>query len=135
MKRLIMIVLTLLPGLFVARADKLVMTLDRAIALARVNSVDAAVALNELRASYWQYRSYRADLLPEVNFNATMPSYSKRYSSYLQSDGSYTFVRTSNLGLAGTLSMTQKLWFTGGTVSLQSSFDMMRQLGRGAYSR
>ncbi|MDE5958869.1 MAG: TolC family protein, partial [Muribaculaceae bacterium] len=111
------------------------MTLDRAIALARVNSVDAAVALNELRASYWQYRSYRADLLPEVNFNATMPSYSKRYSSYLQSDGTYTFVRTSNLGLAGTLSMTQKLWFTGGTVSLQSSFDMMRQLGRGAYSR
>lgn len=130
-----MIVLTLLPGLFVARAEKLVMTLDRAIALARVNSVDAAVALNELRASYWQYRSYRADLLPEVNFNATLPSYSKRYSSYLQSDGTYTFVRTSNLGLAGTLSMTQKLWFTGGTVSLQSSFDMMRQLGRGAYSR
>lgn len=127
--------LIMIPGLFVARAGKQYMTLDRAIAIARVNSVDAAVALNELRASYWQYRSYRADLLPEVNFNATMPSYSKRYSSYLQSDGSYTFVRTSNLGLAGTLSMTQKLWFTGGSVSFQSSFDMMRQLGRGAYSR
>ncbi len=122
-------------GLLTARAERVSMTLDEAIARARVNSVDAAVAFNELRASYWQYRSYRADLLPEVNFNATLPAYSKRYSSYLNGDGSYSFVRTSNLGLSGTLSMTQKLWFTGGTISLQSSFDMARQLGRGASSR
>lgn len=127
--------LTLLPGLFLARAGRVSMTLDEVIAMARLNSVDAAVALNELRASYWQFRSYRADLLPEVNFNATLPSYSKRYSSYQESDGTYTFVRSSNLGLTGTLSMSQKLWFTGGTVSLETSFDMMRQLGRGARSR
>ena len=118
-----------------ARAEKVEMTLDQVIDAARLNSVDAAVALNNLRSAYWQYRSYRADLLPEVNFNASLPSYFKRYSSYQQSDGTYTFVRSSNLSLSGTLSMSQKLWFSGGTISLQTSFDMMRQLGRGAYSR
>lgn len=111
------------------------MTLDEAIALARVNSVDAAVALNELRASYWQYRSYRADLLPEVNFNATVPAYSKRYSSYQNPDGSYNFVRSSNLELSGSLTMRQNVWLTGGSVSVQTSYDWLRQLGRGAYSR
>ena len=43
-------------------------SLNEAIALARVQSVDAAVALNELKTAYWEYRTFRADLLPEVNF-------------------------------------------------------------------
>lgn len=111
------------------------MTLDEVIARARVASVDAESSLNSLRASYWQYRSYRAELLPEVKFNATVPSYSKRYSTYQNSDGSYTFVRTSNMEMTGRLEVTQNVWLTGGTLSLQTSFDFMRQLGRGAYSR
>ena len=40
-------------------------TLDEAILLARVQSVDAAVALNELKTAYWEYRTFRADLLPD----------------------------------------------------------------------
>ena len=31
-------------------------SLDEAITLARVQSVDAAVALNELKTAYWEYR-------------------------------------------------------------------------------
>ena len=37
------------------------MTLPEAIALARTQSVDAAVALNELKTAYWEYRTFRAD--------------------------------------------------------------------------
>ena len=57
-----------------AAADTLTLSLDDAIARARANSVDAAVALDELRQAYWEYRTYRADLLPEVTFNATLPA-------------------------------------------------------------
>lgn len=57
-------------------------TLNEAIALARTQSVDAAVALNELKTSYWEYRTFRADLLPEVNLNGTLPNYNKSYSRY-----------------------------------------------------
>ena len=49
-------------------------TLDEAIVIARTQSVDAAVALNELKTAYWEYRTFRANLLPEMNLKATLPS-------------------------------------------------------------
>ncbi|MBR5613132.1 MAG: TolC family protein, partial [Bacteroidaceae bacterium] len=110
-------------------------TLDEAITLARVQSVNAAVALNELKTAYWEYRTFRADLLPEVNFSATLPSYAKSYNSYQQSDGSYTFVRNNYLQMAGEISIDQNIWFTGGTLSLNSALDFMKQLDGTIYER
>ena len=106
-------------------------TLNEAIALARTQSVDAAVALNELKTAYWEYRTFRADLLPEVNFSGTLPSYGKQYNSYQNEDGSYSFVRSNKLGLNGTLSIDQNIWFTGGKIALSSSLDFVKQLGSG----
>lgn len=104
-------------------------TLNEAIAMARSQSVDAAVALNELKTAYWEYRTFRADLLPEVNLTGTLPNYNKSYSSYQNSNGSYSFVRNSALGLSGELSIDQNIWLTGGKLSLTSSLDYMKQLG------
>ncbi len=103
-------------------------SLEEAIALARTQSVDAAVALNELKTAYWEYRTFRADLLPEVNFTGVLPDYKKSYSSYQNSDGSYGFVRNNTLGLNGQLSIDQNIWFTGGKLSLTSSLDYLKQL-------
>ena len=110
-------------------------TLEEAIITARVQSVDAAVALNELKTSYWSYRTYRADLLPEMNFNATLPSYRKSYSAYQQEDGSYTFVRNNNLQMSGEVSIDQNIWLTGGKLSLNTSIDFLRQLDGHKYNR
>ena len=103
-------------------------TLDEAITLARVQSVNAAVALNELKTAYWEYRTFQADLLPEVNLSATLPSYAQSYNSYQQSDGSYTFVRNNFMQMAGALSIDQNIWLTGGKLSLNTSLDFMKQL-------
>lgn len=105
-------------------------TLAEAIALARVQSVDAAVALNELKTAYWEYRTFRANLLPEINFTGTLPNYNTSYSSYQNSDGSYTFVRNNTLGLSGQISIDQNIWLTGGKLSLTSSLDYVSQLGK-----
>jgi len=110
-----------------AQTDTLRLTLDDCITMARRQSVDAAVALGELRSAYWQWRSYKADLLPEVSLQATLPSYNKRYSSYQQADGGLSFVRNDYLGLDGSLHITQKLWPTGGTLSVESSLDYLHQ--------
>ncbi|MBQ8223736.1 MAG: TolC family protein [Bacteroides sp.] len=110
-------------------------TLPEAIALARTQSVDAAVALNELKTAYWEYRTFRADLLPEVNLTGTLPNYMKSYSSYQNADGSYSFVRNNTLGLSGELSIDQNIWFTGGKLSLTSSLDYLKQLGSGGYKQ
>ena len=110
-------------------------TLEEAILTARANSVDAAVALNELRTAYWSYRTYRADLLPEINFNATVPSYRKSYSAYQHEDGSYSFVRNNYMQMTGEVSIAQNIWFTGGTLSLNTSLDFLKQLENPKYNR
>ena len=88
MKRHYLLFLALLPLIGWAHEDTLRLSLDDCIMMARRQSIDAAVALGELRSAYWQWRSYRADLLPEVSLSGTAPSWNKRYSSYQQADGS-----------------------------------------------
>ncbi|WP_394700345.1 TolC family protein [uncultured Bacteroides sp.] len=131
MKNLQLISVAVLYSLTLQAQTERTITLPEAIALARVQSVDAAVALNELKTAYWEYRTFRADLLPEMNLTGTLPDYNKSYSAYQQSDGSYTFVRNNTLGLSGELSIDQNIWFTGGKLSLTSSMDFVRQLGTG----
>jgi outer membrane protein TolC len=130
--------LTLFCGLFAVASSAQTtqqITLAEAIALAREQSVDAAVALNELKTSYWEYRTFRANLLPEVSLTGTLPNYNRSYNSYQQSDGSYTFVRNNSLGLSGALSVNQNIWFTGGQLSLTSSLDYYNQLGSEGYEQ
>lgn len=103
-------------------------SLEEAICLARTQSVDAAVALNELKTAYWEYRTFRADLLPEVNMSATIPSYNKKYNAYQQNDGAYTFVRNNYLGMNGAISVDQNIWLTGGKLSLTTSLDYLQQM-------
>ena len=134
-KNILLAVCFLMPLATMAQNDTLGhernITLSEAIVLARTQSVDAAVALNELKTAYWEYRTFRADLLPEVNFTGTLPNYNKSYSTYQNSDGSYSFVRNNTLGLSGQLSVDQNIWFTGGKLSLTSSLDYLKQLGSG----
>lgn len=109
--------------------DTLRLSLEETIRLAQLQSVDAAVALNELKSAYWEYRTYCADRLPEVAFDGTIPNYMKRYNSYQLEDGSYTFVRNNRLGMNGGIILRQNIPFTGGTVSLGTSLEFSRQLG------
>ena len=131
MNRVFAFFLAWLPLAVLAQTDTLHLSLDDCIAMARRQSIDAAVALGELRSAYWQWRSYRADLLPEVSLSGTAPSWNKRYSSYQQADGSLSFVRNDYLGLDGAVNITQKLWPTGGTLSVESSLDYLHQSGSG----
>lgn len=110
-----------------AQSTQMPLTLDDAIAMARVRSVDAAEAIDELRSAYWQWRTFRADQLPELSFNATLPSYAREYTSYMNEQGDYSFVGTNTLQATGELSIKQNIPLTGGTVSVNSSLDFLRQ--------
>ena len=130
MKQLFPSIIFFIAAALIAQAQttrEMQLTLDDAIAMARVRSVDAAEALDELRSSYWEWRSFRAEQLPELTFKATAPSYAKQYSSYMNEDGSYSFVGTNSLQASGQLSVTQNIPLTGGKVSLNSSLDFLRQ--------
>ncbi|CCY49659.1 MULTISPECIES: TolC family protein [Bacteroides] len=128
-KNILLVLAAFVCPLILEAQDERKITLGEAIALARTQSVDAAVALNELKTSYWEYRTFRADLLPEVNLTGTLPNYNKSYNSYQNSDGTYGFVRNNYLGLSGDLSIDQNIWFTGGKLSLTTSLDYIKQFG------
>ncbi len=129
-----MVIMILHSSLFTLHSfgqEKISLSLDECITMARKQSVDAAVALGRLKSAYWQWRSYKADLLPEVSFSATLPSYNKRYTSYQQADGGISYVRNDYLGLDGSLYVSQKIWPTGGTLSVETSLDFLHQSGTG----
>lgn len=115
--------------------EPLRLSLKEVMTRARTNSVDAEVALNRLKSAYWSYRSYKAELLPELSFSATLPSYRKQYSPYMNDNGSYTFVANNYLQLDGELSLTQNIWLTGGQLSVNTSLDFYRQLGASGFNR
>lgn len=110
-------------------------SLETAIDRARTNSVDAEMAVNQLRTAYWGYRTYRAELLPELSFAATVPAYYRQYSAYMNPDGSYSFVPNDYLQLNGQLSVTQNVWLTGGQISIRSNLDFYRQFGDPTFNR
>lgn len=110
------------------------LSLQEAITLAQLQSVDAAVALNELKTSYWEYRTHQADQLPEMSFSGYIPNYTQIYNKNQLPDGTITYVRNNSLGLIGEMSITQNIALTGGVISLNSSLDFSRQLGKGAYN-
>ena len=129
-KKSLLLIATLLFPLLASSQNEHKIALNEAIALARIQSVDAAVALNELKTAYWEYRTFRADLLPEMNLSGELPNYNKSYNAYQQPDGSYTFVRNNTFELSGEVSIDQNIWFTGGKLSLSSSLDYIKQLGK-----
>lgn len=131
MKKIAFIHLLICLSLGVRSQSGRLISLNEAISLARSQSVDAAVALNELKTAYWEFRTFRADLLPEINFAGTLPDYRKNYSKYLHENGTSTFVHTNTLGLSGTLSIDQNIWFTGGRLSVATSLDYLDQLTSG----
>lgn len=120
-----------LPAQEVSETPVRTITLEEAILLARTESVESAVALNELKSAYWQYRTFLAELLPEVNFTATVPSVGRQYNSMQTDDGTYKFVRSDYLEMNGAISVDQNIWFTGGTLSLETSLDYLRDLSGG----
>ena len=104
-------------------------TLDDAITRAATQSVDAVVAKNEYKTAYWEYRTYKSELLPELMFNGTLPYYSKSYNQYQQADGTYTFVSNDYRKIDAGLSVNQSIPLTGGSISMESSMEQLKQYG------
>ncbi len=134
MKHLLTILMSLSVGLSTLcgaeiNSSPFIISLDEAIEIAIDNSVSTKVAENQRLTSYWRFNSYKANMLPEISFTGTMPSYSQSYATYQREDGSYTFVKNNNLEFEGGLQMVQNIPLTGGQIALQSSLDFIRQIG------
>ncbi len=112
-----------------AQQDTIRIPLDQAIYESGIHSLEAMVARDEFRSKYWEYRTYRAELLPEVILDGTLPYYSKSYNRFQNADGSYTFVGNDYSRLDAALSINQNIPWTGGKLSVESSLQRLDQYG------
>lgn len=66
------------------------LSLSEALDIASEQSLDAMVAKDQMRVSYWQFRNYQADMLPALTFEGTLPSLNRLLTEYQKEDGTYT---------------------------------------------
>ncbi|MCR5069116.1 MAG: TolC family protein [Prevotella sp.] len=117
--RRIYIIMSLVVASIVSHAQKL--TLQAAMAIAEENSLDAHVARYSFMSSYWQYRSFKAQLLPSVNLSAGLAGFNHSIvETRNYEDGRVNHVNNNSMTNSMTLSLDQQIAATGGKVSLQS---------------
>ena len=86
--------------------SKKTLSLEECIAIARSESPSAKIARKNYEASYWSYRSFKADYLPNVSLTGNTPSFSRSIISNLQDDGQQEFVSQNFSSSFGNLSIS-----------------------------
>ena len=98
-----------------------VLTFEEVIKLSEEQSPQALMAKHRFRASYWQNRSFVAQYLPSLRLSGTAPNLSNSYDRVWSStDGGYVYRASNTIENIGTLSLSQNIGLTGGSISLQS---------------
>jgi len=128
------IMFLLSPAVLSAQEMEKNITVDEAISIAMEQSIDAMFAKNNYLISYWQFRNFKAELLPSVFLDGTIPSLNRALYPHQLEDGSYKFVRTSTIQENLSLSINQNIPLTGGQVSVQSQLQRIDQLGDNKYT-
>ena len=112
-----------------SQTEKRVFTLNEVIQLSREQSPQAIMARHSFRSSYWQYRTHKAEFLPNLTLKSTLPDFNQSLSIIQNDSGSYNYiedyVNKGNLNL----SLTQNIGLTGGTVYMNSNLQRVDQFG------
>jgi outer membrane protein TolC len=101
---------------------------EEIILIARQQSPPAVLARHRFRQSYWEYRTYRASLLPRLTMNATIPDLNRSIERITQDDGSEAFRDRSLLNSSASFELSQNIGLTGGSVFLSSDIDRIQFL-------
>ncbi|MCD7930623.1 MAG: TolC family protein [Tannerellaceae bacterium] len=133
MKRLLIYALIIgLPAGAYAQ-DTLRITLHEAICLARQNSSDAISARHAFRAAYWDYRTYKANLLPSITLTAD-PQLNRSINSITLEDGSDVYVHRNQLSTNAAITINQNIPLTGGSLYAYTSLNRIDLFNDNTYS-
>jgi len=121
MKR-ILLFLFLISQLFTyGQSQKIKLT--EAIKIAQKKSPQYVRALNTYQASYWRYRRFKADFLPQIRLNALLPEYSNAIRRITNDQGQDIFVQQNQSRIEAGLAINQKIPFTGGQFFVSSELE------------
>ena len=113
--------------------SELVLTLEKAVAIAREFSPYALVARHSFRSQYWNYCYYKANYKPSLTFSST-PNFNHRINVITQPDGTSRYVQQNQMRTDANLALSQNIAFTGGTLFLQSGIQRLDILDNNTFS-
>lgn len=97
------------------------LSLSEAQLIAEERSYEAQMARFSFMASYWSYRSFKAELMPSLGLNGGLMNYDRSVTSVRSyENGRISYVDYNTLSNSLGLSLNQRIAATGGTLSLQS---------------
>ncbi len=115
-----------------SQEKQLKLTLEDVIQMASQSSIDAFRIKNMYRASYWEYRYYKADRLPSLSLAATPVDFNRyRAREYNFQTNEEEYVQREYLNSDFSLSLNQNVALTGGSLFLRSTLGMFHNLGDG----
>ncbi len=125
-----LIVVFLISASAFAQAEAINLTLDEVIRLASQNSIDAFQIKNMYRASYWEYRYFKADRLPSLTLQATPLDFNHyRSKEYNFETNEEEYVQREYFNSNFNMSLNQNVALTGGRLFLQSELGIVKNLG------
>ncbi len=95
------------------------LSLDDVLTIARQQSPDALASQHRFRSSYWQYRNYKAGLMPMLTLDGTLPSLSRSIEKITTPEGDF-FYNRNLANYSAALSLTKNIGLTGGQIFLNS---------------
>jgi outer membrane protein TolC len=96
------------------------LTLKQVIDIAKQQSPDALIAQHQLRASYWEFKTFKRSLLPSLSFDGTIPSLNRAFKTYTSSSGAEEYINQSYISYSGNLRLNKVIGLTGGNIFLST---------------
>lgn len=97
-----------------------IFTLDEIIHRAKTQSPSSKWAETRKETRFWDYRSFRTNINPQLRLEGTVPVYQNSVNSVIQPDGTVAYPSVHQTNNAVSLGLFQPVPFTGGTISANS---------------
>ncbi|MEA3476834.1 MAG: TolC family protein [Bacteroidota bacterium] len=102
-----------------------ILSLNDVIYLAQQQSPDALIAKHRFRRSYWEYRTFKANYLPQLRADAIIPNFNRSIEIVTLPNGVETFQAKSFSNASADISLNQKVGALGGEIFLRSGLSRL----------
>jgi outer membrane protein TolC len=105
-------------------------SLEQCVRMATDSSLQAFKARNVFLSGYWAFRTYKAGRLPSISLNLTPIQYNSNFTKrYDYAENIEVYRLQQSVSSSGGLSVSQNFEPTGGSFTLSSNLDYMRNFG------
>ena len=120
----------LLSVVSVQGAERITLSLERAVRMANDSSLAAFRYQNLYASSYWQWRTFKANRLPSLSLDVMPAQYNRYITQRYNYDEDIDVFRSQQIYMASAgLTLAQNIDFLGGSFYVESDLEYMRNFG------